>query len=173
MLSLDPIQFWHWWAFGGLLLIIEVFVSGFVFLWLAIAAGLVGLLLLLWPTLELNYQVLVFSLLSVVSVVGWRRVQRARPAVTDQPHLNRRGAQYVGHRVPLVAPIVNGHGRVKLADATWAARGPDLPAGQLVQITGIDGVILIVEAIDRPAADPVVDRPTGAGSDSDATSATP
>ena len=189
MMSLDPVLFWYWWAFGGLLLIIEALVPGFVFLWLGVAAGVVGLLLLLWPSLELEYQVLVFALFSVASVVGWRLFQRARPARTDQPHLNRRGAGYVGQRSVLVAPIVQGHGRIKLADATWAVRGPDLPAGHQVRITGIDGVVLIVEPVDpptpasgvpsepraaqspadeptasermvRPAADPGLDRPT-------------
>ena len=46
---LGPVEYWHWWALGGALAIIEAFVPGFVFLWLGIAAGLVGSLLWVWP----------------------------------------------------------------------------------------------------------------------------
>jgi membrane protein implicated in regulation of membrane protease activity len=165
---LDPVQFWHWWALGGLLVIIEAFAPGFVFLWLGAAAGLVGLLVLLWPSLDLDVQILVFAVLSVSSVVGWRRVQKAHPAVTDQPHLNRRGEQHVGSRVALTEPIVNGHGRVRIGDATWTARGPDLPVGRLVEITEVDGVVLTVRPVEEPSMVPsargIADRPGGEAS---------
>ncbi len=77
MLALEPIQFWHWWALGGLLMIVEALAPGFMFLWLGVAAALVGLLLLVWPGLEFASQLLAFAVLSVASVVVWRRVQKA------------------------------------------------------------------------------------------------
>lgn len=164
MTLLDPFQFWQWWALGGLLVIIEAFVPGFAFLWLGAAAGLVGVLVLLWPSLEPSVQILAFAVVSVASVVGWRRIQKAHPTVTDHPHLNRRGERYVGCRVTLVAPIVNGHGRVKIGDATWAARGADLPAGHLVEITGIDGVVLSVRPVEETTEPPVARLPPQPGS---------
>ena len=33
--------FWHWWALGGLLVIVEAFAPGYMFLWFGAAAGLV------------------------------------------------------------------------------------------------------------------------------------
>ena len=35
--------FWHWLVLGSALLLIEVFTPGFVFIWLAVAAGATGL----------------------------------------------------------------------------------------------------------------------------------
>ena len=67
---LGAVEYWHWWALGGTLAIVEAFLPGFVFLWLGIAAGLVGCLLWLWPGIGLDYQVLIFAALSVASVVG-------------------------------------------------------------------------------------------------------
>jgi inner membrane protein len=141
------VDFWHWWAFGGALAIVEAFVPGFVFLWLGIAAGLVGALLWLWPGISPDFQVLIFAGLSVASVVGWRRWRSAHPAPSDQPHLNRRGAQYLGRLVALVEPITNGRGRVKLGDSSWAVTGPDLPAGATVEVVGTDGTVLEVRAV--------------------------
>ena len=33
------LTFWHWLVLGGLLLLLEVLTPGFVFIWLALAAG--------------------------------------------------------------------------------------------------------------------------------------
>jgi inner membrane protein len=142
---LEPL-FWHWWAFGGALVIVEAFAPGFVFLWLGVAAALVGTLLWLWPGIGPDYQVLIFAALSVTSVLGWRRWRDAHPAPSDQPSLNRRGVQYIGRRFTLLEPIAHGRGRILLGDSSWAVTGPDLPAGRAVEVTGADGAVLQVRA---------------------------
>jgi membrane protein implicated in regulation of membrane protease activity len=156
MLTLEPV-FWHWWAFGGGLLIVEAFMPGFVFLWLGVAAAVVGTLLWLWPGIGADYQVLMFAALSVASVLAWRRWRDAHPPPSDQPNLNRRGAQYVGQRGRLVEPIANGRGRIRLGDSSWAVTGLDLPAGATVEVTGVEGVVLQV----RPAPQGEVSLPPG------------
>ena len=150
----DPILFWHWWALGGVLAIVEVFAPGFMFLWVGVAAGLVGCLLLVCPGLELPGQVAAFAILSVASVIGWRRVQMAHPAQSDEPNLNRRGAQYVGQRGALLVPIVNGRGRIRLGDSSWTVTGPDLPAGVSVEVTGTEGTLLQVRPVVEARYDP-------------------
>ena len=147
MWLLEPIMFWHWWALAGALVIVEMFAPGVMFLWLGVAAGLVGVLLLLWPGLALTGQILVFAALSVASVLGWRCYQQAHPVVTDQPNLNRRGGGCIGQRAALVAPIVNGRGRIRLGDSSWPAVGPDLPAGATVEVVGADGTLLQVRPV--------------------------
>ena len=59
--------------------------------------------------------------------------------------LNQRAAQLVGRVVPLEQAIVNGQGRVQIADAYWNVSGPDLPAGTAVRIVASDGMNLRVE----------------------------
>jgi inner membrane protein len=151
MLTLEPL-FWHWWALGGALLIVEAFAPGFVFLWLGIAAGVVGTLLWLAPGIGADFQILIFAALSVASVLGWRRWRDAHPPRSDQPHLNRRGAQHVGQRGPLVEPITNGRGRIRLGDSSWTVTGPDLPAGRTVEVTGAEGAVLQVRPARRDEA---------------------
>jgi inner membrane protein len=139
--------FWHWWALGGLLVIVEAFAPGYMFLWFGAAAGLVGLVLVIWPTLALSTQLLMYAGLLILCALGWRWYQRVRPVVTDHPDLNRRGAQYVGRHFGLVTPIVNGRGRIEVGDSSWAVAGPELPAGRIVEVTGVEGAVLQV----RPA----------------------
>jgi membrane protein implicated in regulation of membrane protease activity len=59
--------------------------------------------------------------------------------------LNRRAAQLVGRVVPLERGIVNGRGRVQIADALWDVSGPELPTGAPVRIIGVEGMNLQVE----------------------------
>jgi membrane protein implicated in regulation of membrane protease activity len=147
MPMLEPILFWHWWALAGTLVIVEVFAPGIMFLWLGVAAGMVGALLLVWPGLALKGQLLVFAALSVASVLAWRRYQKTHPVVTDEPNLNRRGAGCIGQRAALATPIINGRGRLRLGDSSWAAFGPDLPAGTTVEVIGVEGTLLQVQPI--------------------------
>ena len=142
---MEELHFWHWWIIGAGLLILEVFAPGAFFLWLAVAAGITGLAAWLVPSLGWEYQLLMFSLLSVVSVVVWRNYLRKHPTETDQPTLNRRGEQYVGRVFTLDEPIVNGVGKIRVDDTTWKIRGEDVEAGTRITVTGVNGTVLEVE----------------------------
>jgi membrane protein implicated in regulation of membrane protease activity len=138
-------KFWHWWIAGAVLLIVEVAAPGAFFLWMGVAAGVTGLVLLVFPSMGWEYQFLIFALFSVVSIAVWRRHLKSRPIETDKPALNRRGEQYVGRTLTLAEPIVNGTGKVKLADTTWKIEGDDMPKGTKITVTGVDGTVLMVE----------------------------
>ncbi|MFZ0467817.1 MAG: NfeD family protein [Thiogranum sp.] len=140
----EQLSHWHWWILAVGLVILEVFAPGAFFLWLGIAAGVVGALAYLMPSLGWEYQVLAFSLLSVISIIVWRKFFRAQPSDTDQPNLNRRGEQYVGRLFTLNEPIVDGLGKIRVDDSTWKIRGEDCPVGSQVEVTGVDGTILKV-----------------------------
>jgi membrane protein implicated in regulation of membrane protease activity len=141
---LAQVDYWHWWILAGILLLIEVMAPSFYFLWLAVAAAVVGLVMLVVPELGWQYQLMIFSGLSVISIALFRKYQRTNPAQTDQPTLNRRGEQYIGRTFTLGQPVINGVGKIKVDDSTWRISGEDMPAGTQVQVTGADGVILKV-----------------------------
>ena len=145
---LEHIVFWHWWILAGLLLILELTAPAFFFLWLGIAAAAVGMILLVFPSISVETQLVLFAITSIVSVVAWRKYREARPLITDQPNLNRRGQQYIGRIFSLTAPISNGVGKVTVDDSTWKVKGPDLPAGTHIKVTGVEGVIFQVESVD-------------------------
>ena len=107
---LQQVEFWHWWVLGVVLLILEVFAPGAFFLWLALAAGIVGLVVMMIPAMAWEAQLLLFALLSVASFLLGRLWLRRHPIETDLPTLNRRGEQYVGRVFTLEEPVVNGNG---------------------------------------------------------------
>ena len=145
---LDNVVFWHWWILAGVLLILELTSPVFFFLWLGFAAAAVGFILLIVPGMSLEIQLVLFGVLSVVAVVAWRRYREVHPPTSDQPLLNQRGQQYTGRIFTLENPIVNGEGKVEVDDSTWRVKGPDLPAGHRIRVTGVDGVIFVVESAD-------------------------
>jgi len=142
------IDFWHWWVFAVVLIIIEILVPSFFALWMAIAAFIIGLILLVFPDIGWQFQWLMFAVLSVLSSVVWRRYYVKHPIATDEPLLNRRGEQHVGRIITLASPIVNGQGKVILDDSTWKVHGPDCSAGTRVQVIAVDNVILKVTVLD-------------------------
>ncbi len=146
MISFEQIEYWNWWVIGVFLIGIEVFAPGAVFLWMGIAAGVVGFVLLVFPDLTWQLQLLLFAVVSVVSIFGWRFVMRNRkPTPSDQPMLNQRGASYIGRSFTLKEPIVDGTGLLHIDDSRWKAEGEDLPVGAKVKVVGIEGTVLQVE----------------------------
>jgi len=143
-----PIVFWYWWVAGIAFLAIEVFVTGTFFLWMAVAAGVVGGALLANPDLSLETQLLVFAVLSVAAAACWQVYIRKNPTQSDDPSLNRRGAQYIGRDFALSEAIDNGVGKIHVDDTTWKVKGPDLPQGAKVRVTAAEGTLLVVEAAE-------------------------
>jgi len=142
---INNIAFWHWWILAGILLILELTVPMYFFLWLGMAAAATGLVMMVFPGMELETQLILFAVLSLVAVVAWRRYREISVPASDQPNLNRRGRQYVGREFTLNQPINNGIGKVMVDDSTWQVKGPDLPAGTKIRVRDVDGVVFIVE----------------------------
>ncbi len=143
----SELQYWHWWILGVGLVALEMLVPGTFFLWLGVSAGITGFLLLVLPELAWQYQIIVFSVLSVGSIYIGRKVWRPSHGDTDEPALNRRGAQYVGRVVKLAEPISNGRGKARVGDSLWLVAGDDQPAGAEVKVTGVEGTVLQVEPV--------------------------
>ena len=142
--GLDPQ--WSWLVLGLVLAIAEMVVPGVFLIWFAAAALAVGLLSFVLP-LGLPLQVVLFAVLSVVSVVASRRWLRGHPVQSADPLLNQRGQQLVGTKVTVTEAIEGGSGRVRCGDTEWLAQGPDAAAGTRLTVTGSTGSTLIVDAV--------------------------
>ena len=148
MTWLEHIVFWHWWILAGLLLILELTAPAFLFLWLGIAAASVGLIMLVFPSMSLETQLVLFAIASVFSILAWRKYRESQTDKTDQPNLNRRGHQYIGRVFSLTNPILNGVGKVTVDDSTWKVKGPDLPAGTHIRVKDVEGTVFMVESAE-------------------------
>jgi len=87
-----------------------------------------------------------------VTVFAWYfwRQYRAHRAEQDSPLAeHRQGMRFIGQSLVLEQPIQNNSGRIYLGNREWQVRGPNLPIGSRVRVTGVDGLVLLV---DRTAA---------------------
>ena len=140
------IIFWYWWALAAVLLVFEMMLPGVVFMFLAIGALASGFVLLIVSDLSLEFQLLIFAVVSVASAVGLRRSLRRLQYIDGPPaNLNARGTALVGLTFVLDAPILNGHGRVNLGDSSWSVSGPDMVKGAKVRVKAVNGTELLVE----------------------------
>lgn len=144
-------DFWHWWILALGLIIAEVLLPGTFFLWMGVAALVLGLLAWLIPSMGWEVQVMLFAIFSMIAIVAWKKWQRKHPVESEQPLLNRRGEQYIGRLFTLEAPIENGFGKVRVGDTLWRVQGDEAAAGTRVRVTAVDGVVLLVESAEEPA----------------------
>ncbi|MCK9394553.1 MAG: NfeD family protein [Methylobacter sp.] len=137
--------FWNWWVLALVLLVVELLAPGFFFLWMAASGFVTGCLLLLMPAMDLELQVLVFSVLSVAAITAWKLYGKKHPIATDHPLLNKRGAQYIGRIFSLYKPIENGEGKIKVDDSIWKVHGEDCDINTKVKVIAIRGTVFDVE----------------------------
>ena len=136
--------YWQWWVMAAVLLIVEVLAPGTFFLWLAVAAGTVGLSVMLYPSMSIEAAWTLFAVLGVLSVILVLKYRK--PPVADQAaKLNKRGQDYVGRVFDLSEPIKNGKGKLTIGGTPWTVSGPDLDAGAKVKVVAVAGGELRVE----------------------------
>jgi inner membrane protein len=148
---MPTIEFWYWWVAAVILVIIEVLAPGTFFLWMGISAAIIGFLLWLFPDMSWEWQFLLFSVISLASIVLWQIRLRKHPTSSSDETLNKRNLQYVGRTFTLVDPIVDGYGSIHVDDTIWRVSGPDCAGGIKVKVVNADGSTLIVEPVDTPA----------------------
>lgn len=139
------IEFWYWWAIALGLLAAEVFVPGIFMMWIGVGAAVTGFALLAAPDMSIESQLLICSIVSIVSVFTWRRFFYHPEKPTDHPWLNQRSAQYIGRTFTLKESIVNGIGKISVDDSQWIVYGPDMDAGQKVLVVSVSGADMLVE----------------------------
>ncbi len=148
MWGMEHMQFWHWWVLAVILLILEVFSPAAFFMWMSVAAGVIGLVLLAVPDLSWQAQCLGFAALSVPAILAGRSWFKRNPIASEQPSLNKMGEELVGKVFNVAEAIINGQGRIKVGETTWKVSGEDLPVGAKVKVTSVQSAVLQVVKTD-------------------------
>jgi hypothetical protein len=143
------IEFWHWFVLGTLLIIIEVFAPGFVFLWFGISAIVIALLS---STIAMSFtvQLLLWSVLSVSSLLIMRRfVTKKRSLSLDKQDAEQALMSQIGMVISTNAGKPVGSLRFPspvFGDDQWEFECSDeLDAGDKVIVIGLAEGRLIVE----------------------------
>jgi membrane protein implicated in regulation of membrane protease activity len=150
---------WAWIIFAGALGLAELHVPGSYLMWIALGAAVTGGLDAALD-LDLTAQIGTFAVASAISCGGGYFVYRRLSA----PHhadvvLNERNRRLVGARGVVCEALVNGQGKVRVADGVWLAAGPDLAEGTPVVVTAVHGTRLHVDAYRTLAADNATETP--------------
>lgn len=137
---------WFWFVLTLVLFGLEMALPGVIFMWLAFAGIIVGIIALIDPTMGWETQFIIFSVLGIVSVYSGRSYLRKNPIISEDENLNDRGARYIGRSYKLERALINGEGKIRIGDTLWLVRGDfDKEVGANVKVTGSDGVVLIVQ----------------------------
>lgn len=140
---------WFWLCFGGILLILEMLGTGGYLLWSGVAALVVALLTWIIPGLNLEWQGIIFAVMTVICAVLWRNFQRRRQR-DDSSLPNQANHKLIGLRAALLTDTEEGYSRIRLADGSWRVYSQSpLPAGTEVEVIAVDGITLTVRAVSR------------------------
>ena len=138
---------WHWLVIGLLLVLAELATpGGFYVIFFGLAAIIVGLLSALGVAGPMWTQLLMFSVVSVVSLVLFRARLLAMMQVDPQaPAVD----SLVGEIGQLEGAIAPGQiGRIEVRGAAWTARNAtsiELPRGMRCRVVRVNGLMLEVE----------------------------
>ncbi len=144
--------YWHWLAFGMVLMMIEIVLPSFTALWFGLGAVLVGLLLLLVPDLSLNWQVFIWAISSATATFFWFRIFKPRAVDKTMAGLSREAiVGEIGH----VIAVPQEHRRGKLR-FSLPILGTDewdiicehtIKLGDRVMVVDVSGNTLVVKRV--------------------------
>ena len=135
------LQWWIWLVLGFGLILLELVLSTFFIIWFGIGAVAVGVIAGLWPGLSLASELIIWVVLSSLTVALWFKVFKPRQGD------NRWTAdEVIGEVGLLVAPVSEFQkGRVRfqkpiLGNEEWICiASVDIAAGERVRILAIEG----------------------------------
>lgn len=147
MFDIFSMTHWSWLIIGLVLLALELLAPITFFLWLGVSALVTAATLYVVPEMSWQVQFLLFSVLSVVSIVVSKKFLFQKQPTSELPNLNRRSQQYVGRVFTLIEPITNGYGKISVDDSQWRVTGPPLDKGAAVRVVSANGSVFEVESV--------------------------
>ena len=139
---------WFWWALGAILIALEILSTTTYLLWPGIAAFLVGLLVMVVPSLDGRVAIFLFAVLAVASTLVWKRWGPGATLAADEGGtLNRRAAHYIGRAGVAAEDFAGTRGAIRIDDTRWTAvtvDGSEPRMGEPLTVTGADGTALQV-----------------------------
>jgi membrane protein implicated in regulation of membrane protease activity len=134
-----------WLAVGGVLLAVEVATGSGWLLWPAASAAVMGLLGLVWH-FDLNMQLVIFAILTIVTTLAGRHFFPRAMAGGD---INDTRSRLAGLDGVAAGDFHGGRGRVFVDGKEWAAElegSSALASGMKVIVVSVKGACLTVKA---------------------------
>ena len=142
--------YWHWVVIGVALMLVEIFVGTFSIFWFGAAAIVIGIVLVVFPDLNIAVQIIAWALLSTLFAFGWFRF--LKPLAVDKTKAGLSRETLLGESGQVLSPP-NGEkrGTVRfpapvLGSDEWLFISQDqLSVGDRVSVIDVSGKSLIVK----------------------------
>ncbi len=142
--------YWHWIVIGIALILSEIFLGSFFIFWFGAAALVVGIVLLLIPSLSTAIQILLWTILSTALALAWFKF--LKPLSRDKTTAGLSREAIMGEKGQVLSPP-NGEKRgilrfpaPVLGSDEWLIMSQDaLAIGDRVSVVDVSGNSLIVK----------------------------
>jgi len=143
-----PIEWWHWMVLGVALVLCELAIPAFFVVWFGLGALIVGLTLVLIPSLVLPAQIVIWIAASLAFVVLWFKVFKVHVHRTKIGLSKGQFTGEVGLVTREIKPYQKGQIRFQKpilgAEAWEAIADEDIAPGERVHVLAVEGNILRV-----------------------------
>ena len=136
---------WAWFLIALFLALVELILPTTFFIWLSLAAVLVGAADLIFD-LSLKAELIMFVVSMPPSLYLGFYLSKRKP--DEDLILQHRTKSLVGRSVTVQQAVENGRGKLEVGDTTWLAEGEDCDVGTEVKIVGSEGSVLKFEKIN-------------------------
>ena len=139
-----------WLAFGMVLMISELFVTGFFVLWFGLGAVIVGLVMVPLPGLPVSVQMILWAFSSLAFVFAWFKFLRPHTGKNQVAITQEAFHGEVGIVAREIKPYAKGLVQFQkpiLGDDKWEAfADADIASGERVKVVSVEGNLLKVIA---------------------------
>jgi hypothetical protein len=143
------VLYWHWLVLGMCLMAGEILLPSFISLWFGLAALVVGLLMLIFPTMDVTLQVLLWVLGSISFTALWFIL--VRPLAKDKTQAGFSSEKIINETGMVIRQPIDGEkgelrfSTPKLGNEEWLFLTEDTVAiGDRVRVVAISGNSLVV-----------------------------
>lgn len=145
------VEWWSWIVGGVALMLTELALTSFFVIWFGLGAFLVGLLMLVMPSLSLTAQLGIWLLASLILVILWFRLFRQNRNKTLIGSATGEVLGEIGLLVGAVAPFERGKVRFQrplLGSEEWVCLADAaIAAGERVKVIAVEGNFLKVSKV--------------------------
>lgn len=135
-----------WLLCGVIGLALELILPGLIVLFFGCGALLTGIATWIFPSLQIEGQLIVFVVSSVVLLLVFRKMLRNRFFNNSKESGDELADEYIGKTAVALTDFANGHGEVEFKGSKWEALSADeIRKGDTVVISSRESIKLTVE----------------------------
>lgn len=135
-----------WLLCGVIGLALELILPGLIVLFFGCGALLTGIATWIFPSLQIEGQLIVFVVSSVVLLLVFRKMLRNRFFNKSKESDDELADEYIGKTAVALTDFANGHGEVEFKGSKWEALSADeIRKGETVVISSRESIKLTVE----------------------------